>query len=193
MVNGRALNQIAKKQLQLRNQLWPHIEQQLWDRKAHKGFTTIPKTMPLILKLMDQLNKKEPLSDTYIALWCSTWDNFFVTLAKSRDLAMMSGFSSQRAEYVWGTRMKRLQALGFIDIKPGKSGSLSYAIILNPHFALRRLYEQKVFTGTLEATYTALIDLALEVGAKDMTNEVDLPPSPFQAATTTTRKKRKAM
>lgn len=176
MVNVREANAIAKKQLTLRDQLWPDAQVQLWDRKAHKGFATIPKTLPLILKLMDQLNKRAPLSATYMALWCSTWDNAFVTLSKPADLAHTSGFSGQRAEYTWGTRMLRLQGLGFIALKPGKSGPMSYALILNPHFAIRRLYAAGQIPAGIEATYTALLDLALEVGAKDMTNEVALPP-----------------
>jgi hypothetical protein len=177
MANIREANAIAKRQLALRDQLWPSIAPYLWDRKAHKGFATIPKTMPLVLKLMDQLTKKEPISATYLSLWCSTWDNSFATLSKPRDLAHSSGFSGQRAEYTWSTRMKRLKGLGFIDIKPGKSGDMSYAIILNPHFAIRRLHEQGEIPSSIEATYTALLDLALEVGAKDMTNEIPLPPA----------------
>ena len=50
----------------------------LRDRKAHKGFTTIPKTMPLILRIMDEMTKGAPVSSTYMTLWCSTWDNGFV-------------------------------------------------------------------------------------------------------------------
>jgi hypothetical protein len=189
MASAREANAIAKKQLALRDELWPGITGQLWDRKAHKGFTTIPKTMPLILKIMDQINKKAPLSATFMALWCSTWDNSFVTLSKPKELAHASGFSGQRAEYTWGTRMKRLQELGFIDIKPGLSGAMSYALILNPHFALRRLHDRRMFVGSIEASYSALLQLALDIGAKDMTTEVPLPPLPPNFAAPPLRKR----
>src|ERR1700728_2995466 len=99
---------IAKKQLALREQLWPGMSGWLWDRTAqteagykHKGFTTIPKTMPLILKIMDGMSKNHPLSATYLTLWCSTWDNCFVTLSKSREMAYASGFGGQRGEQTW--------------------------------------------------------------------------------------------
>ena len=181
-VTQREATTIAKKQAALRDQLWPNAADQIWNRKSHKGFTTIPKTMPLIFMLMDSLSKAAPLSPTYFALWCSTWDNGFITLSKPKELAYASGFSSQRAEYTWAARMKRLQELGFIGIKPGRSGELGYAIIYNPHFALRRLNGLGAFKGALEGPYLALVDLALEVGAQDMTNAIPLPQIPVAPA-----------
>lgn len=191
MAGDREANAIAKRQLALRNQLWPNAEQELWNRKLHKGFATIPKTWPLILKLMNQLTKKAPVSATYTALWCSTWDNGFVTLSKPADLANSSGFSGQRAEYTWSVRINRLASLGFIATKPGKSGLLSYALVINPHFAIRRLHLSGSLPPSIEATYTALIDLALEVGARDMTEEVPLPQSLVEITTEAKPKRRK--
>ncbi len=51
--------------------------------------------------------------------------------------------------------MKKLKELGFIDIKAGKSGLLSYALIYNPHHVLRQHYEAKT-PGLIEASFTAL-------------------------------------
>jgi hypothetical protein len=70
--------------------------------------------------------------------------------------------------------MKLLEELKFIDIKPGKSGAITYVIIWNPHYAIRWHYEQKT-PGLVEGTYNALLDRALEIGAKDM---LDGPPPP---------------
>jgi hypothetical protein len=160
---------IAKKQLALRDELWPGTEGKLWHRSANKGFATIPKTMPLILRVMDAMSKGFPLSSTYLSLWCSTWDNSFVIL-KARDLAYASGFSGQRGERTWGTRMRVLQELGFIDIKSGKGGEFSYALIFNPHLVIRHHHEAKT-PGLTESDYTALLEAAVDVGAMDMVSE----------------------
>jgi len=174
MATVRELSAIAKKQLALRDQLWPGASANIWHRSAHKGYTTIPKTMPMVLKIMDEMTKGTPVSSTYLTLWCSTWDNSFVTLSKPADLANASGFGGQRGEHTWASRMKRLQGLRFIDIKAGKAGPMSHAIIWNPHFVIRQHHQQKS-PGLLEASYTALIEWALEIGAKDMTEEIPLP------------------
>jgi hypothetical protein len=177
----REAGAIAKKQLALRDLHWPNVEGRLWNRKANKGFATIPKTMPLILKILDEMTKGAPVSSTFLTLWCCTWDNSFVVLNKHGDMANASGFGGQRGEYTWSTRMLKLQELGFIDIKPGKSGPMSNAIIYNPHFVIRWHRIQKT-PGLTEASYNSLVEWAFDIGARDMT---DPNPSVDQAAVPT--------
>lgn len=167
MITTRETNAIAQKQLDQRNALWPGIEPYLWNRKANKGFATIPKTMPLILKIMDEMSNGKPVSSTYLGLWCATWDNSFVNISKANEMAHATGFTGQRAEYTWGARMKILKDLFFIDIKPGKSGPISHVIIFNPHKVIQH-HRQKKTPGLVEASYNMLIDRALDIGAKDM-------------------------
>jgi hypothetical protein len=69
--------------------------------------------------------------------------------------------------------MKLLRDLNFIDIKAGRAGPMSHAIIWNPHFVIRWHHQQKT-SGLLEASYTALLEWALDVGAKDMTEDTPL-------------------
>jgi hypothetical protein len=167
----RQADAIAKRQLAQRDALWPGAEPNLWNRKINKGFATIPKTMPLILQAMDELSKGKPLSPTYLGLWCATWDNSMVNVAKHQEMAHASGFSGQRAEYTWAGRMKLLQDLYFINIKPGKSGPISHVLIWNPHYVIRWHHLNKT-PGLVEATYNALLERALEIGANDMIDAV---------------------
>jgi hypothetical protein len=174
----RAVKAIVQKQLDQREALWPKSAPRLWDRNANPGFATIPKTMPLILQIMDEMSKGKPLSATYLGLWCATWDNGFVNISKPQEMAHGAGFGGQRAEYTWGARMKLLHDFGFINIKPGKSGPISHVIIWNPHLVIREHYE-KGTPGLIEASYNMLLDRALEIGAKDMTEP---PPEAALAA-----------
>ncbi len=164
----REASAIGKKQLAIRDLHWPEAQKYIWDRKAHKGFTTIPKTMPLILKIMDEMTKGAPVSSTYLNLWCNTWDNNgFVTPNRHGEMANASGFGGQRGEHTWRGRVKKLQELRFIDITAGKSGPMSNAILWNPHLVIR-WHHQKKTPGLVAASYNALLESAVEVGAKDM-------------------------
>jgi hypothetical protein len=177
MASAREASAITKKQLAMRESLWPGVDSHLWHRTANKGFTTIPKTMPMILKIMDEMTKGAPVSSTYLSLWCNTWDNSYVALNKVADLAYASGFGGQRGEHTWITRVKKLNDLRFINIKPGKSGPMSNVIIWNPHLVLRWHHQEKT-PGLMEGSYNALLEWALDIGAKDMTEPMDPVPEP---------------
>jgi hypothetical protein len=173
MSASREAGAIVKKQLAQRELLWPRIEAWLWNRKANKGFATIPKTMPLILQIMDDMSSGKPLSSTYLGLWCETWDNSMVNIAKPLEMAHAAGFMRERAVYTWSGRMKILKSLNFIDIQPGRAGDISHVLIYNPHYVIRWHHEHKT-PGLLPGNFNALLARALEIGAKDM---LDGPPT----------------
>jgi hypothetical protein len=170
---------ITKRILDLRSRLWPDIsEDLLWQRKKHDGFTTIPRTLPLIMEIMDNLSGGAPVSRVYFDLWCRAFDECMVTLSKPREMAFHSGFTGQRAESAWRARLRKLADLGFIMIQPGPSGAESYVLILNPHIVVAKMKAGKT-AGLTEAMYNALIDRAGEVGAVDIV----LPEPPKQSFT----------
>ena len=184
MTSIREGSAIAKKQLAQRELLWPGSDLWLWNRKANKGFATIPKTMPIILQIMDDLSNGKPLSSTYLGLWCATWDNSMINISKPDEMAHAAGFTGQRAGYTWAGRVNLLKELKFIDVKPGKSGAISHVLILNPHRTIRWHHSQKT-PGLVEANFNSLLERALEIGANDMLEEVpevtaapEAPPPP---------------
>ena len=126
--------------------------------------------MPLMMSIMDDLAEGQPVSMTYLELWCRAFDECFVTLSKPREMAFHAGFTGQRAERTWRARMKILSDLGFIDIKEGPSGPMSYALIYNPYLVIRRLHAAKTF-GVREDKYNALMERAGEISA----NDLDMP------------------
>lgn len=164
---------IAKKIIDLRSRLWPDLsEDELWSRDLYDGFTTIPRTMPLIMNIIDDLSKgSKHTSITYLALWGHAFDEMYVSLQNADDLAFHSGFTGQRAVRTWKERIKALDELGFIRTAPGTSGPYSHAVILNPHFVIRRLYEAKT-PGLTAASYNALVERAITVSAEDMSESL---------------------
>ena len=162
------VKKISKNILKLRNTLWPDVdEEKLWNRKTQDGYTTIPRTMPLIMRIMDDLSNGKPLSSTYLTLWCRVFDENVVTITNTKELAYESGFSGQRAEATRKSRMKILNQYSFIDIKPVASGEYQYVLILNPYKIIEK-YQSKKKVG--EADYNALYSRAQVIGAKDLEN-----------------------
>jgi hypothetical protein len=169
---------IVQQQVALRRKLWPFVEDgDLWLRKDRTGFATLPRAMPIILTIMDGMTKGKRVSSTYLELWCRVMDEMFIQLQSHSAMAFGSGFEGERAVRTWRERMRWLQEKGFIDIKPGAHGDMSYAILLNPFHVIRRHYEAKD-PGVTEARFVALMARAHEIRAEDL--DEPLPSEPLR-------------
>lgn len=169
---------IVQQQVALRRKLWPLIEDaDLWLRNNRTGFATLPRSMPIILTIMDGMTKGKRVSSTYLDLWCRVMDEMFVQLQSPSGMAFAAGFEGERAVRTWRERMRWLQDNGFIDIKPGAFGDMSYAILLNPYHAIRRHYDAD-HPGVTEARYIALMARCHEIRAEDLDEK--LPDDPVR-------------
>lgn len=157
-----------KKRLALRAQLWPDAtDNDLWLRKDRVGFTTIPRTMSLLARIMDQLaGKGFPVFSTYFSLWCRVFDEGIVEIRSDRELAFESGFSGPRGEVTWRSRMRILQSLGLISIKPGLASEMQYVLILNPILVIVDIYENRKLKEDI--AYSALMARMIDIGADDL-------------------------
>src|ERR1700733_11826987 len=132
--NQKRLKKIERQKLALRASLWPKLkEDHLWMRKHSDGWLSIPRAMPLLMQIMDNLSKGKPVSSTYLDLWCRTYDDSFIVANKSREMAFFSGFTGERAERTWASRIRILADLGFIEVAEGPNGAISYVLIYNPY------------------------------------------------------------
>lgn len=167
---------IADRQLQLRGKLWPEINSnQIWSRKERQGFTTIPRALPLVLAILDKMAIGKPVSSTYFELWCRAFDEGFVTLNRDEEMAFHAGFSGQRSRRTWLGRLKRLEELGFISVKPGAFGPQSYALLLNPYLVIREHYDK----GEVPDEYfLAMVARLNEIRADDLDETVPGPENP---------------
>lgn len=164
---------IAEKVEAKRRQLWPDVtKDDLWDRRRYDGFITLPRTMPLILSIIDDLTKGQPASSTYLELWGRSYDEMYVSLGTPDSHAFHAGFEGQRARRTWQQRIAQLAKLGFIRTAPGPSGPHSYALIMNPHVVIRKLKEKNI-PGLIDVKYSELVLRCKDIGATDID-----PPSP---------------
>jgi len=166
----KRVSKIARQKLALREELWPGLDMtRLWDREKSDGWLSVPRAMPLLLQIMDSLSKGKPVSSTYLDLWCRTYDDAFIIANKEREMAFFSGFTGERAVRTWASRMRILKDLGFIDIKEGPSGPISYVLLFNPYHVVRDHYENRHVN---EAFFNSLKQRMIEIGA----NDLDAPP-----------------
>jgi hypothetical protein len=155
----------SERRKDLRKALWPDVlEIDLWLRTQRVGFTTIPRTMPLIGQILDQISGKGfPLLSTYLTLWCWVFDEAIVEIRNPRELAQESGFTGPRAETTWRSRMRRLEDLGFIKTKAGLGGEFQYVLLLNPLRRIKEIYEER----PKDLLFNGLLGRLTQIGADD--------------------------
>ncbi|MBK7890723.1 MAG: hypothetical protein IPJ84_07715 [Bdellovibrionales bacterium] len=164
-VRSRA-EKIEKQIEKVRKLNWPDIQDaDLWNRKSRDGFTTIPRGLPHIMRIMDDLSTGQPLSTTYFALWCRVFDHAVVTVQNNNELAYESGFTGQRAESTWAGRMRRLEELGFIKVGGTGVNPFNYVLILNPYLVAKRLHREGKVSNEV---FLSLELRADQVGADDL-------------------------
>ncbi len=167
------LSRIQESERALRAQAFTNIdENRVWDSNNNKqkiGFCPIPRTMPLISRIMDSLSGKgKPVSSTYLELWCRNWELGFVKLNNPTEMAFASGFNGTRGVSTWRERLRRLEDLDFISSKQGPGGVGQYNVqIWNPYIIIKEHYQRKS-QGLQEGLYLALFERASEIGAKDL-------------------------
>jgi hypothetical protein len=166
MARGKARS-IQKRQLDARKKLWPELSKdELW-AMDNDGWVALPRLMPLMMSIMDDLSGKGfPVSRTYLELWTRVRiEENFIALNRPEEMAFHAGFEGQRALRTWKDRMQRLAKLGFIGVKGGPLGDLSYAVIYNPYYVIKRAYVAKLVHDN---KWQALSIRANEVGAFDV-------------------------
>ncbi len=159
------IQKLVEKRRALIEQLWGEELEQLtiWNRKEHDGWTTLPRTIPQLNRIMDKLaGKGTPVSSAYLSLWCNVHDEGFIDIKDKHRFAFESGFSGERAVTTWSNRMKKLEKLGFISTKSGSSGVFNYVLILNPFQVVKSIYK----VTNKDDLYNALVGRMNDVGAK---------------------------
>lgn len=170
---------VSEGELNLRNSIFPGAEKRLWEKTRDQGFVTIPKTMPYIVLMLNEMSEKgKPLGDIYQILWSYTWNNNgFVRLGNMGDIAFVAGFKGERGERTLRERLRSLEALGFLDLKPYGSNPTGFAFIPNPHPVILEIHQQHLAADAAkkaklpkirEETFTAFLVRATDIKAVDV-------------------------
>src|SRR5580704_12240137 len=141
----KPLTKVAIRRQELRDILWPGEGVKLWHRSTEDGYSTIPRTLPLVMTLIDQLKDKgRDISRVYFDLWCRQVDDSFVDVSDEESFAYSSGFTTTgRNVRSWRERIEVLRELGFISVRPNGSRKYGYILLHHPHRVVCKLRAQR--------------------------------------------------
>jgi len=165
----KRLNMAERAQEQLERH-FPNFEPSwLWIRTVNAGFTTLPRTMPVVMQAIDARTKNQPAGHTLFCLWARSPDNPLITIENPAIFAAEAGFSGERAVNTWRRRMKQLVELKFIMAKKGTSGDYHYVLLLNPNAAMEHMH---MCGNVQEDLYFRFSDRLTDIGASEEIKEI---------------------
>ncbi|WP_405119926.1 hypothetical protein [Pseudomonas leptonychotis] len=133
-----------------------------WTRKTHDGFSTIPRTLPIVMQIIDAQSKGQPAGHVLFCLWARMPDHPVIAIENPSTFAAEAGFIGERAVDTWRRRMKKLRELQLIFTKPGASGEFHYVMLTNPNAAVEWMRHSGMVQDGL---YSRFIERLPEIGA----------------------------
>lgn len=132
----------AEHREKLRQSLFPTEE--AWIGGVEKGWFRAPRTLPLVLGLVDSkgLSEKKRPSNVYLELWARDMGEGLIEMKAPEIHAYYAGYSGSRGVRTWQERMRILEELGFIKIKPAGNQTYGYVLLVHPAKVIEELQAQ---------------------------------------------------
>ena len=126
---------------ELRQELWP--QEDAWTGESEKGWFRAPRTLPLVLALLDEkeFNGRSDLSRVYLELWARHRSGGVIEMVHEADHAYAAGYRGSRAVRTWQERIRILEKHGFIKSKQVGNQRYKYILLVYPATAIQRLRE----------------------------------------------------
>ena len=162
----------------MRDDVWPGAGNVIWDpydEEKTVGFATMPRLMPLIMVLVDELVGSGPIR-IYWELWCRDRGQGIISIIDEQEHAHASGYGGERGLRTWQAHMRKLAESGFIKIAPKGNREFAHVLLLNPLAVAHWHHTRK---RTPPGWWEAFRDRAREIKAK-IPPPLD-PTAPFPA------------
>lgn len=159
---AKPISAAKRRRAKLRKELWPDVtDEMIWNRAIFKGFTTVPRTMPIIMSIIDTLSKTSS-GNVYFSIWCKAFDDFIVEVRDEYDMAFSCGYIGHRAIRSFRERVDVLEKNGFVKTSRSPVGSYRYIVVLDPHKTISKLYGH---SAVKKEYYDALQQTLITIGA----------------------------
>jgi hypothetical protein len=139
------------KREQIRDSIFPDSANDIYNRTIHNGYSTVPRTIGLMLTLIERLaDKGKNPSRVYCELWFRTYDDKLIEVKDEAELAYSSGLTVRR----WRERIEVLNRLRFIKTAAIGSRKFGYILLRNPHNVVQEIKRSGVIPAEWWAAYT---------------------------------------
>lgn len=139
----------------IREQFFPKDD--LWTSLKEVGWFPAPRTLPLILSLLDSkaISDSKSLSLVFLELLSRHRSDGVIEMSTEADHAFAAGYEGSRGRRTWQERMKKLEEIGFIRIQKVGNEAYKYVAIVHPTTAVQKLRDKKLVSDDWWSAYFA--------------------------------------
>jgi hypothetical protein len=151
---------------------------------AGGGWAQMPRTVPMIAALIDELGGRDKAGRLYIALWAYELGDGFVEVPDPAMLALEAGYVTSRAERTFNERIAILRDLGLLRTARLGLREHGYVLLLDPHQVVASIREKNP-DRVPERWWTAFVARCGAVGIRLPGDVVDFAADVTAAEDTT--------
>lgn len=138
-----AAKQAAQKRETLREQYWPGSSNRIFpvNSKNAKGYARVPRVVPLVAALVNDLGGKLNAGSLYQVLWAQDWGEGVIEIKSYKRLLYEAGYSgaNSRAHRTWQERLKVLTRHGFVETAKDRFDEHGCLLLVDPYLAVVKL------------------------------------------------------
>jgi hypothetical protein len=144
-----------RRRIELRELHWP--DDHAWGAGMEVGYFRAPRTLPLILNLLNDQNfsGRENVGSVYLELFSRHMGEGMIEMTHEADHAHAAGYTSTRWQRTWRERMRALEKLGFIKVKAEGNRMFAYVLLAHPTVAVHKLHQAGKIPPAWWDTYRA--------------------------------------
>jgi hypothetical protein len=136
-----AVKRVIRRRRARRDQHWVEANDVVFTT-ATGGWAQMPRTVPLMSALIDELGGRNKAGRLYITLWAYEMGDGFVEVPDPAQLALESGYITNRAERTFNERIAILRELGFVRTARLGLREHGFVLLLDPHPVVMAIREK---------------------------------------------------
>lgn len=142
---------------QMREMLAPGSQDLVWRGKEEKGFWSAPRTMPLLLKLLNQkaLTEGRDVTLPYLDIWFRNFGEGVVEFEDEAEHAYICGYTGSRAVRTWRERIECLSRAGALRVFPKGQREQGLCLVMHPDEVVRALHQRDLVDQEWLSLYQA--------------------------------------
>jgi hypothetical protein len=169
MAMNVAAGKSRDKRTKTRKRIWPDSDALIFSPNEAKGFARVPRVVPLVARLVNELGAPINAGQLYQVLWAHDWGDGVVEIKNFRTLLFEAGYTERtsRTERTWRERISLLRDHGLVQVARNGLDEFGFVLLIDPYLAVTTM-RKRLMTNRAYQTWLDQFDHFCETWGVDL-------------------------